>query len=380
MSIRKRPSKKTKKGHVFEVYFPYKENGITKRYSKSGFLTKKEAQEHEALIKAEIKENGKIHKEVKKTLKEVYEEFLEVGAEQYQENTIYGTKSYYNKYINGSFGNVCVVNLDYPALQKYFNSLENQSLSTNDHIKAALNRILIYAIRAGYIKTNPLMYVIIKGKDTHRENNEETLSYESYLDIIDVLNSMNKFRYKAYAIAIQIGFYTGLRISEIFALEKNDIDFDNDLIYVNKKLVYNGLKKKEMYVSNRMKSKKSKAVLPLAEPLKQVLMNWFLINPYERIICDIDGYYLKPQNTNNEIKKAITDLNIDFHFHMLRHTYATTLVINDTDLKTTQELMRHSNINTTMSIYTHINNNHKKEILNNIFGTKSVEKVSKVIS
>ena len=380
MSIRKRPSKKTKKGHVFEVYFPYKENGITKRYSKSGFLTKKEAQEHEALIKAEIKENGKIHKEVKKTLKEVYEEFLEVGAEQYQENTIYGTKSYYNKYINGSFGNVCVVNLDYQALQKYFNSLENQSLSTNDHIKAALNRILIYAIRAGYIKTNPLMYVIIKGKDTHRENNEETLSYESYLDIIDVLNSMNKFRYKAYAIAIQIGFYTGLRISEIFALEKNDIDFDNDLIYVNKKLVYNGLKKKEMYVSNRMKSKKSKAVLPLAEPLKQVLMNWFLINPYERIICDIDGYYLKPQNANNEIKKVIADLDIDFHFHMLRHTYATTLVINDTDLKTTQELMRHSNINTTMSIYTHINNNHKKEILNNIFGTKSVEKVSKVIS
>ncbi len=42
---------------------------------------------------------------------------------------------------------------------------------------------------------------------------------------------------------------------------------------------------------------------------------------------------------------------------MLRHTYVTMLVINIVDLKTVQDLMRHSNINTTMSIYTHIKKN-----------------------
>ena len=46
MSIRKRASKKAKNGYVYEVYFPYKQNGITYRYSKSGFKTKKEAQDH----------------------------------------------------------------------------------------------------------------------------------------------------------------------------------------------------------------------------------------------------------------------------------------------------------------------------------------------
>ena len=41
MSIRKRTSKKAKNGYVYEVYFNYKTNGITNRYTKSGFKTKK---------------------------------------------------------------------------------------------------------------------------------------------------------------------------------------------------------------------------------------------------------------------------------------------------------------------------------------------------
>ena len=78
MSIRKRTSKKAKNGYVYEVYFPYKVNGITERYSKSGFKTKKEAQEHEALMLADLKENGKIKKTVNKTFNDVYNEFIKI--------------------------------------------------------------------------------------------------------------------------------------------------------------------------------------------------------------------------------------------------------------------------------------------------------------
>lgn len=58
MPIRKRTSKKAKNGIVYEVYFTYKENGITMRYSKSGFATKKEAKDHEALKKLKFKRQG----------------------------------------------------------------------------------------------------------------------------------------------------------------------------------------------------------------------------------------------------------------------------------------------------------------------------------
>ena len=48
---------------------------------------------------------------------------------------------------------------------------------------------------------------------------------------------------------------------------------------------------------------------------------------------------------------------------MLRHTFATTLVNNEVDIKTTQELMRHANFNTTMNLYTHISDTIKKTLL-----------------
>ena len=160
-------------------------------------------------------------------------------------------------------------------------------------------------------------------------------------------------------------------------MDKVDFDLENNLIFVNKKLLYKGLRKEEYTTSNQMKSKTSKAVIPLANPLKYSLIEWFKKNPYDKVICDIDGYYINPNVLSLDVKKLAKNLGISFHFHMLRHTFATNLVNSDVDLKTAQELMRHSNINTTMSIYTHVNDQHKINVINNVFDIKSVEKVSK---
>lgn len=374
MSIRKRTSKKAKNGYVYEVYFTYKQNGIPERYSKSGFLTKKEAQEHEAIKKTELKETGKVQKEIKKTFKEVYEEFLEVAADQYQDNTIYNTKKYY-RYCEKELASIPIINFDYPLLQKYFNSRKDKGLETNNGIKKTINRVLNYAIKADYIKVNQLPLVTIKGVENHIKR-DEVLSSEDFLKLTNTLNGTKDFKKIAYSIAIQIGYYTGLRISEVLALDKKDILLNDNLIDVNKKLIYCGLRKNDIYVTNKMKSKKSKAIIPLAEILKEALIEWFEINPYEKVVCDEDGNYIHPDIMSGYTKKLANQLHISFHFHMLRHTFATNLVTSNVDLKTTQELMRHSNIDTTISIYTHINNQHKVNVVNDIFNTKSVEKVS----
>lgn len=46
---------------------------------------------------------------------------------------------------------------------------------------------------------------------------------------------------------------------------------------------------------------------------------------------------------------------------MLRYTLSTNLYMNGIDLKTAQELMRHTDIDTTMSIYTHVQDEQKKK-------------------
>lgn len=376
MSIRKRPSKKAKNGYVYEVYFPYKQNGVTERYSKSGFKTKKEAQEHEALTLASLKENGSIKKEINKTLNEVFSEFVEIGSTNYQINTITTMKKNYEAHVKNKLGQLPINKIDYALLQKYFNSRADSSIGVNKNVKKVINCAMNYAIKANYITINPISLVDISGIDKTEDKDKILLNTE--IDtIIEELNKTNDFTYQAYAIAIQIGRYTGLRISEVFALEKSDIDFENDTIDVNKKLIYQNLKKDQLYYTNQMKSKSSKAVIPLANILKNILVPWFNKNPYDKAVCDIEGNYIHPSCFNLQVKKICMRFNIYFHFHMLRHTFATTLATNNVDIKTTQELMRHSNFNTTMNIYTHINDTVKKKAINDVFNIKSVEKVSK---
>lgn len=149
------------------------------------------------------------------------------------------------------------------------------------------------------------------------------------------------------------------------------------MINVNKKLQYKGLKKHQFYVTEQMKSKTSQSKIPLATILKQSLLEWFNENPYDVIICDSKGYYVNPNVLSSKVKQVAKNIGVSFHFHMLRHTFATNIVSSNVDLKTAQELMRHANINTTLSIYTHVQDDHKKQVINDIFNITCGENVVK---
>lgn len=89
MGIRKNSKAKAKNGYVYEVSVVYKDlYGVSQRYWKSGFETKKEALEHEGYICNEIKMNGTLYKECEKTLNEVYEYMEYEGEQVHQYNTI----------------------------------------------------------------------------------------------------------------------------------------------------------------------------------------------------------------------------------------------------------------------------------------------------
>ena len=64
--------------------------------------------------------------------------------------------------------------------------------------------------------------------------------------------------------------------------------------------------------------------------------------------------------------------NKHFRFHELRHSYGTALVMSGTNIKIAQELMRHSDINTTMNIYAHVSSTQKQEEINKVFSQGKV--------
>lgn len=63
------------------------------------------------------------------------------------------------------------------------------------------------------------------------------------------------------------------------------------------------------------------------------------------------------------VKKLLPDIPY-FHFHGLRHTYATTLIAHGANVKDVQELMGHSDIKITLNTYSHVTKESRRKAIN----------------
>ena len=376
MSIRKREGKK---GITYQVYFPYKtELGISCIYRKGGFNTKKEAKAHETLLKAQIAKNGYLTQECELTLNHVFKDYFETFKKRKVSNgTIQLYENIYKNHIKQALGHYKIVKLKYPTLQKYFNERSNLSKGLQTNIKKILKNIFKYACKCCYIENNPVTLVELTGYEPQKK--KKTITYQDLELVIEALKNRtckDSFKNDSMVIALYIGYYSGLRLSEALALEKSDFDFINNEIHVNKQVDCIGKHINEIETTPKLKTNSSNATIPLAEPLKEILVEWFKINPYDYIICDVNGNYVHDCAFGSILKNVTEKIGIYFHYHMLRHTFISNLANNGVEPQIAKELARHSNIATTMNIYTHINENSQKQAINAVFGSKSVKKVS----
>lgn len=376
MSIRER---KGKKGITYQVYFPYKnELGISCIYRKGGFNTKREAKAHETLLKAQIAKNGYLTQECELTLNHVFKDYFETFKKRkVSKGTIQLYENIYKNHIKQALGHYKIIKLKYPTLQKYFNERSNLSKGLQTNIKKILSNIFKYACKCCYIENNPVALVELTGYEPPKK--KKTITYQDLELVIEALKNRaykDSFKNDSIVIALYIGYYSGLRLSEALALEKNDFDFINNEIHVNKQVDCIGKHINEIETTTKLKTNSSNATIPLAEPLKEILVEWFKINPYDHVICDVNGNYIHDCAFVSILKNVTEKTGIYFHYHMLRHTFISNLANNGVEPQIAKELARHSDIATTMNIYTHINENSQKQAINAVFGSKSVKKVS----
>lgn len=364
--IRKRPAKKAKNGYTYQVYFYYRDMfDKRKYYSKSGFSTKKEAQIHEAKMKAELEENGSINAKRNLTFSDVYKEFIETEGKLFSPNTISCYEMKYRKYLKNDIGDTKITHLcDYEFLQSYLNSYSHLSQSNLKSLKATIFNVIRFAIKKRY--TYPIDLSLIKANGVRSKTKERVIiSYDLFLKAYSELKPFQ-------AILIALGYYTGMRIGEITALTWNDIDFENNLIDINKQLIYISRTVKTYEVREILKTSKSRSTIPLAEPLKILLMDYKEKHPYD-LICSNKGKYFDILNFDRRLKRKY-----GFTYHDLRHTFTTNVISKGTDIKIAQELLRHENYNITLSLYTHIDDSSKLGAVNDVFNIKDVKNMPKM--
>ena len=129
---------------------------------------------------------------------------------------------------------------------------------------------------------------------------------------------------KHHKLAYALGFYAGLRISEVVKLTTKDVDHSRNMIFVSE-----GKGKKDRYV-------------PIAKPLKAVL---------NKIKLPVGVGARALEMAIVKVSKNV--LGDSIKFHTLRHSCATHYLSKGMNIREVQQLLGHSRLDTTM-IYTHV--------------------------
>lgn len=165
----------------------------------------------------------------------------------------------------------------------------------------------------------------------------------SQADIQTILNACENTKHKATLATI---YSCGLRLSELVNLRIQDIDST------------------AMTVTIRQSKNNRDRMVVLSEKLLVLLREYFVqYEPEEYLFEGQSGGKYSDRSVQQVLKQTLVkaSINKEGSVHTLRHSYATHLIEQGTDIRFVQELLGHKNIKTTM-IYTHLTDMAKRKI------------------
>ncbi|MBC8580220.1 tyrosine-type recombinase/integrase [Zhenhengia yiwuensis] len=284
-------------------------------------------------------------------------------------STFHRQQASYKHISTSSLGSVTLQNISPRLIQKFINSLELSNSSLRQ-IRILLNQSFEYAIDNNLLRTNPMRGVIVPKKN--KDNTIRVLSKEQQKNYILALeNEPNRLLFLT-------ALFTGLRCGELIALKWKNVDLEKSTLFVCETVVrtkvYTSTGKSHFEtVTNQPKTQSSIRTVPLPEFLTQELSVYKPsgTNISEQYVfgtsigtpqwdCNIRNWHYRVcqkaqinptisiENGNQVVKY------IGVPFHALRHTFATRMIEAGENVKVIQELLGHSDIQTTLNIYTHV--------------------------
>ena len=174
------------------------------------------------------------------------------------------------------------------------------------------------------------------------------LSYEELAKILDNIDISTKVGLRN-RLLVEMFYATGCRVSEMINIKVRDINKSNNSIRIMGK----GSKERIVY---------------FGEYAKDYLDKYLSIIDTEYLFTHDNGDKLNIHDVEYIISDLVKNLALKTHVtpHTLRHTFATHLLNNGADIKTVQELLGHSSLNTT-GIYTHVSSERIKEVYRKSF-------------
>lgn len=181
-------------------------------------------------------------------------------------------------------------------------------------------------------------------------------------------------------LGILLTVCSGMRIGEVCALQWKDINLTNKIIHVCKTieriyLVDTDGSKKTFVEIGPPKTSSSDRLIPILNNIFPIVKKFSEICKPDYYVCSCSEEFIEPRTFRNYYNKLIKQkLKLDnpVKFHGLRHTFASTLIENNVDVKTVSTILGHSDISTTLNVYVHPSGEAKQKAVNS--GLKNIFK------
>lgn len=363
-------TKSGKKRYKFTIYAgKYENSGRSLFVRKKGFLTEQKALETYLDIKLKIlKGEYEPLKRNKMRFKDLYLMWLNNYKTTVKESTYATTIRYFNDHILKELGNIYLDKLSVVTCQKAVNTWYIETPRTFKRFIRYASNVLNYGVDIDLIERNPMNKVI---RPKTPVNNKPFTDFYSRDELNKFLECAKEYNFK-YFVFFRLLAFSGMRKGECLALKWSDISFKNNTINVTKS-VTNGMNNR-LYISNG-KTINSVRLIDMDSQTMEYLKQWRLMQQKEMLklgfnFLSSDNYIFstvnnsivsvsKPDQWNRAICKNYNLRRIKIHG--FRHTHASLLFDAGVSMKDVKDRLGHSDIKTTMNIYTHVTKDKKEE-------------------
>ena len=280
-------------------------------------------------------------------LKDIAMEALDEEKDNRADDTHEDYVNIYEKYILPVFGNMLLVNIKAKDIKAWKSNLLNERrLGKSRFTKyyRTLNFIIKYAYINELIDKNPMELVDKRSKLFNNTTGHDSMKYYSKQEIQRILENASGW-FKVYLTTL---FYTGMRTGESIALKWSDIDFENNIITIQRNVRHGK-------VRNTTKTGITN-VIDMAEPVKQSLIKYYDEAPSSEWIFPnhktLKPYWESKSIISSYLKPLLKDLGIEYKtLYATRHSFASIMVENNLPLTYVQKQLGHKKLSTTMDFY-----------------------------
>ncbi|MBQ8000275.1 MAG: site-specific integrase [Ruminococcus sp.] len=169
-----------------------------------------------------------------------------------------------------------------------------------------------------------------------------------------------------------IALHTGMRIGEICALQWDDIDLDNKLIFVRHTISRVGTddqKQKTKLIIDVPKTPSSFREIPIPSVLYSTLAEAHLTRRSNFVVSETESF-VSTRTFDYRYRQLLKRNNLDIiNFHAIRHTFATRCIEAGMDVKTLSEILGHASASITLNTYVHSSLESKRKQIEKLYAT-----------